>query len=444
LINNFATIAPNIGPVINQTHENLDSDGGYLSLDNLRLPDASIHAIETIARAASNHGSKAYLVGGMVRDIIARLPKIATSPDVTIIGDAIKFAEALVLENADCSLISASQLHTVKVKIGSVTIDIASARTDLYEPWGSLPQITLVNDIESDLQRRDFTVNAMAIRLTPSGLGDFIDPFSGCADVTNGTLRTIHDDSFREDPLRMLRGARLAARYGYSFETHTSDLLQQSLDNLHLITETSPQRVFNEFRLWFQPYENLEAVAKIATETGLLSAIGIRVYIPDFYLSFGRLLAHASELQRFAAFAYEVPEELLDSLVNRLKMPSKWQAVASDAANMRRVAHLCIRQFVSDRQLYRWLIDIDNRVLQTIIQIERKPAARKPLERFENRLRHIRTALNGDDLIALGVPRGPMIGQMLEELLARRIYGYISTAEQEREYVAAMLRLNDG
>ena len=76
LVNNFATSIPNIDPMINQTHENLDSDGGYLSLDDLRLPDASIHAIETIARAASNHGTKAYLVGGMVRDIVARLPKI--------------------------------------------------------------------------------------------------------------------------------------------------------------------------------------------------------------------------------------------------------------------------------------------------------------------------------------------------------------------------------
>ena len=223
----------------NQTHENLGSYSGSLSLNDPRLPDASIHAIETIAHAANKHSVNAYLVGGMVRDIVARLPKITTSPDVTVIGDAAKFAGVLIEENVDCLLISPRRNSALsRSRSGSVTVDIASARTDVYQPWGSLPQIMPVEDIETDLQRRDFTVNAMAIHLTPSGFGNLIDPHDGRNDVANTIMRVIRRDSFAEDSLRMLRGVRLAARYGYTFDAETAKEIQRSLHHLENMCQT--------------------------------------------------------------------------------------------------------------------------------------------------------------------------------------------------------------
>ena len=231
-----------------QTQKNLDSYGTSLSLDLCQVSEASTCAIETISRAASKHGIEAYLVGGIVREIVARLPKITTSPDITIIGDAAKFAQVLTVENTDCSWISASQLHTAKVKIGTVTIDIASARTDIYEPWGALPQITPVNNIETDLQRRDFTVNAMAIHLMASGIGDLIDPFDGRIDAANGIMRVIRERFVR----RRLHCAccvavRLAARYGYTFDAETAGEIQRSLasprKNVRQIATEGVQRI---------------------------------------------------------------------------------------------------------------------------------------------------------------------------------------------------------
>ena len=424
----------------NQTHENLGSDSGSLSLNDLRLPDASIHAIETIARAANKHSVNAYLVGGMVRDIVARLPKITTSPDITVIGDAVKFAGVLTEENVDCSLISASQLRTTKVKIGTVTIDIASARTDVYEPWGSLPQITLVDDIEADLVRRDFTVNAMAIRLTPSGFGNLIDPHDGRNDVANKIMRIVREDSFVEDPLRMLRGVRLAARYGYTFDDDTAKSMRGSLDHFSKMCATSPQRVFNEFRLWFQPHEDLDALTAIAAKHEILD-----IFVPNADFrdgAFQQLSPDTTKLERFAAFVYIAPMYAMTNLAEKLRMPSDWLSIVRDTNITSGIAERCRSELVTDVKLWRSLANVRDEVIRTAICVETDSDVSQRLIDFRDRLRPMRTALNGDDLISLGVERGPMIGQILDELLVARIEGSISNADEERNYV--MRRLAGG
>lgn len=411
-----------------------------MSLDDLRLPDASTHAIETIANAASNYDIEAYLVGGMVRDIVARLPKITTSPDVTIIGNALKFGEALTEENTDCSLISSSQHYTAKVKIGSETVDIASARTDVYEPRGTLPQITLIDDIASDLQRRDFTVNAMAIHLTPIGLGYLIDPHDGRIDVANRVMRVIRKNSFAEDPLRMLRGIRIAARYGYTFDDDAVKSMRGSLNHLSKMCATSPQRVFNEFRLWFQPHENLDTLTAIAAKHGILN-----IFVPDVDFqdgAFRRIPQYATVAERFAAFAYLAPTDVMTDLAKRLRMPSDWRAIVSDAGIVRGIAESCRTERVSDVKLRRSFIEIRDEVVRAAIWVETHADFSRRLIDFRDRLRPMRTAINGDDLISLGVERGPMIGQLLDELLVLRIEGAIGTADEERSYV--IRRLGDG
>lgn len=409
-------------------------------LDARRLTNASVHAIEAIARSASKHSIEVYLVGGVVRDMVAGLPRVATSPDITVIGEATKFAQALTVENVDCSLISKSQHHTAKVKIGSVSVDIASARTDVYEPLGSLPRITLVDEIEIDLLRRDFTVNAMAIHLTPSGFGALIDPFNGRIDVANRVIRVVRENSFGEDALRMLRGVRIAARYGYTFDAETAKEIHRSLHHLKNMCDASPQRVFNEFRLWFQPREELDALIAMATQLGMLD-----LFVPnaDFRDGAFRYISRdAKESERFAAFAYLAPMDAMTDLAKRLKLPSDWSAIVSDAGIAQAVAESCRTESVSDIELWRSLIDIRDEVVSTAICAETDPDVSRRFIDFRDRLRPIQTAINGEELIALGVERSPMIGQLLDELLTARIEGSISNVDEERAYI--MRRLSGG
>ena len=181
-----------------------------------------------IARVAARSSIEIFLVGGMVRDMVSCRSAMSTSPDLTVVGDAAEFARTLAMQIENCALVSTSRHHTAEVNFGGTTVDIASARTDTYDPPGSLPQITLVEDIKEDLQRRDYTVNAMALPISPNGFGRLIDPFGGRTDAKNGALRVLREQSFIEDPLRILRGIRLATRCQFDIEPRTAGLMSAS------------------------------------------------------------------------------------------------------------------------------------------------------------------------------------------------------------------------
>ena len=406
-------------------------------IHSCQLPNDVAECLFSIARFAETTSIDIYLVGGIVRDLVARLPEISTSPDITVIGDAQEFAKGVAANIKNCEIVSVSQHHTAKLKVDYLTIDIASARTDTYEPYGSLPEITLVDDIELDLSRRDFAINAMAMPIHANGFGGLIDPFQGRGDANRGILRVIRKDSFREDPLRIMRGIRLAARYDFQFEAATASSISDAVDDLRRMVDHSPQRVFNEFRMWFAPHENLEAIVALAAATGLLRALGIDASFPQ--KAFRCFPKAASDLARFAAFAYQMPTDTLSSLTRRLRMPTDWAHTAKRTSSARSISERCRQEEVSDIDLYRALIRLPDDVIQAAIAVENDNAVTSRLQDFQNQLRHVRTILNGDDLIALGVEQGPLIGKLLDELLALRIQGVISSADEERLHIISRL-----
>ena len=273
----------------------------------------------------------------------------------------------------------------------------------------------------------------MAMPIHPDGLGALIDPFGGRGDTHRGILRIIREDSFREDPLRMLRGVRLAARYDYRFESATAQALSDAREDLHHMVEHSPQRVFNEFSLWFTRHEKLDALLELANPTGLLDPLGIDAeYPPD---TLRRVPQNAPKLGRFAAFAYLLPPDTLTALPHRLSMPTEWAATAKHSAKARNVADRCRYSDVSDIDLYRSLIRVPDDVIRAAIAVEHRAPVKSRFHDFRNRLRHVRADLKGDDLIALGVKQGPMVGKLLDELLTLRIQGVISNAEEERRHI---------
>ena len=406
-------------------------------IHSCQLPNDVAECLFSIARFAETTSIDIYLVGGMVRDLVARLPEISTSPDITVIGDAQEFAKGVAANISNCEIVSVSQHHTAKLKFDHLNIDVASARTDTYEPYGSLPKIILVDDIELDLGRRDFAINAMAMPIHANGFGGLIDPFQGRGDANRGILRIIRKDSFREDSLRIMRGIRLAARYDFQFEAATASSFHDAFDDLRRMVEHSPQRVFNEFRLWFAPNENFDGLVALASATGLLGALGIDASFPQN--AFPHVSNTASDLVRFAAFAYLTPPDTLSSLTNRLMMPTDWADTAKHTSSARSISERCRQDEISDVDLYRALIRLPDDIIQAAIAVENDNAVTSRLQDFQNRLRHVRTTLNGDALLALGFEQGPLIGKLLDELLALRIQGVISSADEERLHIISRL-----
>lgn len=170
--------------------------------------------LEAIAAAAR---APAYAVGGAVRDTL--LGRGRGDLDLLTLGDAAELAAAL----SSHPVTAHDRFGTATVELGGHRIDIARARTETYPEPGALPVVAPAADIEADLGRRDFTVNAIAV---PVAGDEVIDPHGGVADVAAGLLRVLHPGSFEDDPTRAIRAARYAARLGLRPEPETERLLR--------------------------------------------------------------------------------------------------------------------------------------------------------------------------------------------------------------------------
>ena len=200
-----------------------------------------------------------YLVGGIVRDIFLDKTPSFKDIDITVEGDAIKFAEA-ANTYLKGKLIKFPNFCTAKIKnpagCSAVDeIDFASCRTESYEKPGMLPKVTFV-DIHSDLKRRDFTVNALACKLEDfasvqkKDRSKVIDLFHGFKDLENKKLEVLHEKSFIDDPTRIFRGIRYQSRFGFNFGDKTENLLNNALKQKVIKTLSLP-RWFAEVRKGF-------------------------------------------------------------------------------------------------------------------------------------------------------------------------------------------------
>jgi poly(A) polymerase len=188
-------------------------DNGRVTIpERLRVLLAADSPLQRVAQQLNGAGYECYLVGGSVRD--ALLDRAAV--DLDLATDARPDAvEALVRGWADQVWLQGRRFGTIGCEVGGTRFEITTFRAEVYRPESRKPEVTYGDDIETDLSRRDFTVNAMALRLPDPVL---IDPFGGAADLAAHRLRTPLDPevSFVDDPLRMLRAARFIA--GFSLE----------------------------------------------------------------------------------------------------------------------------------------------------------------------------------------------------------------------------------
>ncbi len=170
--------------------------------------------LDAVAVAASD---PAYVVGGAVRDLL--LGRGRADLDLVVVGDAFALASRLGAEP-----VAHERFGTAKVVLDGHELDLATARTESYAGPGALPEVAPAADLEQDLGRRDFTINAMAIPL--DGVARLIDPHGGRPDLEARLLRVLHPGSFADDPTRAIRAARYAARLGLELELETAELLR--------------------------------------------------------------------------------------------------------------------------------------------------------------------------------------------------------------------------
>ena len=229
-------------------------------LQRLRAQSAAAHALlSTLCHSADLRQTDLYVVGGVVRDLLLDQP-ISESDrldlDLAVDGDPAPLHRALS-EAAGARAAIHDRFGTASVTLSDgASIDLARTRSERYPSPGALPIVTPA-PIDLDLQRRDFTINAAAIVLSGDRAGELIDPHGALADLDRRRIRTLHAQSFRDDPTRLIRAARYAARIGATIERRTMADARRDRGYLQTLT---PERFGDAWRLLLRERDVVEAL----------------------------------------------------------------------------------------------------------------------------------------------------------------------------------------
>ncbi len=210
-----------------------------------------------------------YAVGGCIRDAMLGDPH--GDIDLAVVGDAAKLAKTVSNEIKDAKLAIYARFGTALLKLPGSSIELATARKESYLPDSRKPVNIEPVTIEEDLKRRDFTVNAIALGLTGADCGRSIDLFDGVSDLKDRLIRTPLDPmvTFSDDPLRMLRAIRFAARFGFKIETST---WQGIIDNRNRLEIVAGERISDEIKKMISGSDPVRAMQMLIS-TGLMNLI---------------------------------------------------------------------------------------------------------------------------------------------------------------------------
>jgi tRNA nucleotidyltransferase (CCA-adding enzyme) len=190
------------------------------------MPAQVTPLLRRVGALAGQLQAPAYAVGGCVRDWWLGLRQTADL-DVTVEGSGIDVARAAAAALGG-SVSVHQQFGTATLVMPRQRIDFATCRREVYAKPAAYPTVS-PGTLEDDLFRRDFTINAMAVALLPQRFGTLIDPFGGGDSLRRRELRILHDRSFLDDPSRILRGVRFAARFGLRWERRTAAALRAAI-----------------------------------------------------------------------------------------------------------------------------------------------------------------------------------------------------------------------
>ena len=251
------------------------------------MPEADADLLTAAAVALNRHapmlrglgstfdaaGHELYLVGGSVRDaLLGRL-----SPDLDFTTDARpEQVQQIVRHWADAVWDTGIQFGTVGVGKGEQRLEITTFRADTYDQVSRNPEVRFGDRLEDDLVRRDFTANAMAVRITPDGPGEFLDPLGGLAALRAGVLDTpaAPSVSFGDDPLRMLRAARFASQLGFTVVARVREAIEEMAPELARISAERVAAELDKLLLGDDPVAGIDLVVETGMGEVVLPEVG--------------------------------------------------------------------------------------------------------------------------------------------------------------------------
>ena len=339
-----------------------------------------------------------FYIGGVVRDEL--LGRESFDVDITYVGNAIeycsKFGE-VIQENPD--------FGTVRVNVDGREVDFASTRSESYPKKGHLPVVEKIGcSLKEDVMRRDFTINALAKSVAT---GEIVDYTGGLEDLKNKKLKVLHDESFIDDPTRIIRGLKFSIRFGFDLDMHTRKLQEEYLANINY--DMSYKRVKKELIETFnlnsqEAFERFinENIYKLVTENNV-----------------------------------KIPEINIEKLINDYKPEYVWLVYAGALKDLSKLPLTKIEQKTlaevpnkilnNDFEIYKAFenVRLETVLLYGILYDE------KIARHYLDDLKQIKISVTGNDLLNLGIKPSPKYGQIFDEILKHKLENPQLTREDE-------------
>ncbi len=418
-----------------------------------KLPEDIKEIIRICSQISTKNNVNAYLVGGFVRDLILGVPNFDL--DIVIEGEGIKFAEELAL--CLCAkLIRHKRFGTATILLKHhFKIDIATARKEHYPHPGSLPVVS-PGELRDDLFRRDFTINALAIKINKNDFGSFVDLFQGRKDLENKKIRILHDLSFIDDPTRILRAIRFKERYNFSFEKNTGVLLKSAVKK-KMLEKVEPQRLRDEIILMLkekEPFKHIRSLQKNAGLGFINAHLGLSKETSSLFVSLKKELAwfnskfpHHRQIDAWLVYLTALTEKLplrklkclLDKFVFR---KGEEKRIFSYRGMKNKVGFALSLKSIPPSKVYHLLTPLSYEVIILIRAKFRSKLLRKHIEDFFAIYNGIRIHMNGDDLRSLGFKPGPLYQKVFRKILDAKLDGKVSNHAQEMELVKSLVGAN--
>jgi tRNA nucleotidyltransferase (CCA-adding enzyme) len=377
----------------------------------------------------------AYLVGGGVRDLLRGAEP--ADIDIAVEGDAGSVARA-VAQRLGSDAREYERFGTATVETPGSTYNFAMTRSETYHEPGALPRVTPAS-LAEDLGRRDFAFNAMAVGLSGDDLGHLYDPFGGVADMEAGLVRVLHERSFLDDPTRLLRAVRYAARLGFALDPETERLAREAVAADALST-VSGARVRDELMDLLRELDAPSAVERMR-DLEIHSALHPDLDPDPELVASAALGATAIGADRavaaLAALIEEAPEKL-DLWLGDLHLLADERDAAARAARVGPRIAMTLRERDHSPSELRALLGREPLEALALALALRAPS--EPILRWVSELRPVRLEISGDDLLAAGLPEGPALGRALDETLNRKLDGLVSGREAELETALLLAR----
>jgi len=416
-----------------------------------QLPPRVFQLLYEIGQIADAVGYPVYVVGGFVRDLLLRAEE-NLDIDIVVEGNGILFAEK-VADKYQAQIKSHPKFGTAIVKFpDGFKLDIATTRTEHYEYPAALPTVTH-SSLRLDLYRRDFTINALTIKLNQQEFGKVFDFFGGLRDLKDKVIRVLHSLSFVEDPTRVFRAVRFEQRFNFRISAFTLNLLKNAVHK-HFLDKLSGKRLFTELLLILQEVNVLRIIERMgeldllkALHPGLTSLEEIKSLLRSLrsVIAWYELL-YLPKIDAWLVYFLGLVDPLSpaqqEELIKRLALPAK----AIRILRTYRESYQAIeRRFTTstgllkNSEIHRIFKSVPTETLLFTMAKTKNEELKRAISVFMTKLREVKTLIRGYDLIQLGIQPGPIFHQILDEVLEAQLDGQVETKEDALELVRRRL-----